>query len=631
MKKRIAVFANGWGNDYLQEVTAGAHEAAGPAGADLFVFVNFSIFSSKEININGSESNIFRLPDLKDFDGTILMANSFNLQEETDYVYQKVKAAGIPAVSLEYNYEGITTINTDNYTGMYELTRHVVKGHGAKHIVFIGGPAEHWESNVRLQAVRDVMQENGLELRNEDILYGDWAKELCKDLVRQWLSSHDALPDAFVCANDVTAIGACELLGDLGYRIPEDVIVTGYDCIKQGQICSPRIASVSHEWRDMGAKAVRILLDQIEGRACEDSVVMKTRFVPAESCGCRFSETIAGKRIGYLSREIDSLACDQHFRHFYLATKKTENAEDLHNSMNRLFSGECWMEGNNFMLCLDPEFYVIEDNDANLRTEGYSEKMDVACSIRNGVPTPRRSVKYSDALFLVSDDEPEPGIYIFTPVYNEEKSYGFAMLVRDMNIIADNYLYIWTRHMNQCLEQIRRNITIADLTRKLTKLSVTDVLTGVYNRAGCEKIAYPILKEWHQSGGTGAVMIADIDRMKTINDQFGHASGDLALRTVAAVLKQELPQDWIVSRFGGDEFFAGGKLTDGTDFTSLQESVMRALALEIRRRNISFHLSISIGFAKLSPENAFDLESALCNADKTMYTVKKGHHEEMGA
>ena len=94
MKKRIAVFANGWGNEYLQEVTAGAHQAAGPAGADLFVFVNFSIFSNKEININDSEANIFRLPDLKDFDGVILMANSFNTQEEADYVYRKVKQPG---------------------------------------------------------------------------------------------------------------------------------------------------------------------------------------------------------------------------------------------------------------------------------------------------------------------------------------------------------------------------------------------------------------------------------------------------------------------------------------------------------------------------------------------------------
>lgn len=626
MKKRVAVFANGWGTEYLREVVTGAYEVAKTAATDVFVFVSFSSYSGSE-NINSSESNIFWLPDLRDFDGVILLANSFNTQEELVSVHDMVMEAGIPSISLEYDYEGIRTINTDNYHGMHDLAEHVIREHDARHIVFIGGPREHMESNVRLQAVRDVVRENGLSLCEEDIMYGDWAKNLAQNLVGEWLDCHERLPDVFICANDVMAMGICDLLAERGYKVPKDVLVTGYDCTMQGQEYVPALASVDHEWRSMGVKALQILLDDMEGQRSEVSITMNARFVPGESCGCDFGHIAS--RTGNDSNMSDSLRWDMHFRHIYLAIRKAENADSLNESLTPLFCNECWMEGDNFMLCLDREFFNIEDNDENLRTHGYSDSMDVICALRNGSPMPHRIMNSREAMFCASSESPESGIYIFVPLYSEGRSYGFAMLTKNINVVEDNGLYIWTRHLNENLEQVRRNITIADLTRKLTKLSVTDVLTGVYNRAGCEKISYPMLEEWHSAGGIGVIMIADIDRMKTINDQYGHASGDLALRVVATVLKSQMPSDWIISRFGGDEFFIGGRLTEDMDLDALSDSVARKLAQEVERRQIAFHLSLSIGYAKLDPGQKLDLEERLRQADQLMYKVKNRHHMEI--
>ncbi|MCM1120549.1 MAG: GGDEF domain-containing protein [bacterium] len=628
MKRRVAVFANGWGTEYLREVVTGAFEVARDAATDIFVFVSFSSYSGQD-NINNSESNIFRLPDLRDYDGVILLSNSFNTQEELDTVYRTVMESGIPSVSLEYDYEGIRTINADNYNGMHDLVDHMIREHAARHIVFVGGPREHMESNTRLQAVRDAVRENGLSLCDEDIMYGDWAKNLAVSLVSDWLDRHEQLPDVFICANDIMAMGVCDLMAGRGYRVPEDVIVTGYDCTMQGQEYVPSLASVDHEWRGMGIKALQILLEDMAGRVSDASITMNARFVPGKSCGCDSNSPVIRAGRSYHAPMTDSLLWDAHFRHIYLAIRKAENADSLNQCLNALFQNECWMEGDNFMLCLEREFFNIEDGDGNLRTHGYSDSIDVICSLRDGTPMPHRIMKRGDAMFCASNENPEPGIYIFVPVYSEARSYGFAMLTKDIDVVEDNGLYIWTRHLSENLEQVRRNITIADLTRKLTKLSVTDVLTGVYNRAGCEKISYPMLEEWHGAGGTGAIMIADIDRMKTINDQYGHASGDLALRVVAMVLKSQLPSDWIVSRFGGDEFFVGGKLMEGMDMDALRESIGQKLAQEVERRQITFHLSLSIGYAVLEPDQKLDLEESLRQADRLMYTVKNRHHMEI--
>ena len=629
MKKRFAVFANGWGTEYLRKVVTGAYEVARNANADIFTFVDFSTFSEHPSSINNSEYNIFRLPDLQDFDGAIVLANSFNMQEEISFVHRIITESKIPAVSLEYELEGITTVQTDNYAGMYELTKHVVQEHGARHIVYVGGPREHSENNERLRAVQDVASENGFTIREEDILYGDWAKEMCRKLVVEWIGRHHDLPDAFICANDVMAAGLCDHLIKQGYKVPDDVIVTGYDCIKLGRDHVPPIASVSHEWGSMGARAVQILLDKMDGKDCENVVTLKTKFVPGGSCGCDYSSVKTAEINDYLISDIDGLACDSHFRHIYLETKKVENADDLHVSCNKVFRDGAWLLGDDFMLCLDQEFFNIEENDENLRIQGYSDNMDIICAISNDVPRPHQILDRKEAMFRVSNEDPKSHIFIFVPVYNEDRSYGFAMLSRDMNIVENNYLYIWTRHMNQCMEQIRRNITIADLTRRLTKLSVTDVLTGLYNRAGYEKIACPMLEKWHNAGGTGAIMIADIDRMKTINDQFGHASGDLALRTAAAVLKEHLPQDWVICRFGGDEFFAGGTLKGEMDLDVMRNAVSQGLSLEVEKRQISFGLSLSIGYAKLDPGGELDFENALRQADQSMYAIKKEHHRKI--
>jgi len=116
--------------------------------------------------------------------------------------------------------------------------------------------------------------------------------------------------------------------------------------------------------------------------------------------------------------------------------------------------------------------------------------------------------------------------------------------------------------------------------------------------------------------------------MKEINDVYGHLSGDLAIRTVASVLKSGLPEDWIVSRYGGDEFFVGGRLR-GTDIDleSLRSTLENRLAREVKKRKLEFPLTISIGNARMQPGDTMEMEHYLEMADEDMYYVKQAHHK----
>lgn len=631
-RKRVALFANCWASDYVSEVGRGICACAEKEDVDIFAFMNYSAHLSSVQEQRG-EFNIFLLPDLRDFDGVFLLTNTFNLKEERTSLHQEVRDAGIPTVTLEYELEGIDCLKFDNYPGMYELASHLIREHGVRKIVFIGGIEGHADSDMRLKAVTDAAAENQITIRDEDILYGSWDGAEAGRQLEFWLEKNGSLPDAVVCANDMMAVGVCDWLDGHGYRVPEDVKVTGYDCIDKAQKYKPVITSVNHEWADMGYRALQLLLAKIEGKEIPSKSVMKSRLVIGESCGCSREGRNANtqEELGRVvsNKMADGVETDRHFRHLYTSLRKVETLGEFHRSISALFANEHDMEGNTFMLCIRPDFFVVEDNYDRFRIPGYGDCMDAVCYLNGGVAEECRQIPTRKAIFWASERSGSRGDYLFVPVRSDDMHLGFAMLGRNFDIVSDLLLYIWTRHVDEYMEQVLSNIKIAELTRKLQELSVTDVLTGLYNRMGCEKKLYPFAEECQNRGEQIVVILADIDRMKTINDQYGHAQGDLALQIVARILKTELPRGFLAARFGGDEFFIVGECHEAISIEEISKHVTEQLAKEVWRRQIQFPLTVSIGGIRLEKGEPFQLMDCLQRVDEAMYRIKEIHHRKI--
>jgi diguanylate cyclase (GGDEF)-like protein len=108
-------------------------------------------------------------------------------------------------------------------------------------------------------------------------------------------------------------------------------------------------------------------------------------------------------------------------------------------------------------------------------------------------------------------------------------------------------------------ETLRISISAAikgsQLLSKIRELSVTDELTGLYNRRGFFQLALSRLNFLSRSADdTLLLLMFDLDGLKQINDTYGHSEGDTALKSFADILKQTLRQDDIIGRIGGDEF-----------------------------------------------------------------------------
>jgi diguanylate cyclase (GGDEF)-like protein/PAS domain S-box-containing protein len=171
---------------------------------------------------------------------------------------------------------------------------------------------------------------------------------------------------------------------------------------------------------------------------------------------------------------------------------------------------------------------------------------------------------------------------------------------------------------------ISKNITkLKEMEEKLRTLSFTDELTGLYNRRGFFALAEQQIKLANRDKKGRFLISADLDYLKTINDNLGHKAGDLALIETAITLKKSFRESDIIARIGGDEFVV---MVTETSVTSIEELISR-LKSNLDTRNTDakkdFELSLSIGTVQYSPAQPCSVDALLSSADKLMYEEKK--------
>ena len=156
--------------------------------------------------------------------------------------------------------------------------------------------------------------------------------------------------------------------------------------------------------------------------------------------------------------------------------------------------------------------------------------------------------------------------------------------------------------------------------RDLQTLALVDDLTGLQNRRAFTLFAEQELARARRYGRTPVVVFADLDGLKQINDQYGHAAGDAAIRLVAGALKSIFREADIVARWSGDEFVA--LMVEGSEEAAqLIESRLDAAIVAQTPADLPYVVTASVGATHLDP--ALPLRDAMERADAELYTQKK--------
>ena len=154
------------------------------------------------------------------------------------------------------------------------------------------------------------------------------------------------------------------------------------------------------------------------------------------------------------------------------------------------------------------------------------------------------------------------------------------------------------------------------MTAKLSEMIATDELTGVANR---RRLMEKLNEEGQRSGRTGrpfALLMVDLDRFKTVNDRYGHQTGDLVLRECAATLQSHVRATDLVARYGGEEFCVVMPETE------LEGAGVLAERLRVAVMGLPDPVpTVSIGIAVW--QEGFNVDRVLSDADKALYRAKE--------
>jgi len=173
----------------------------------------------------------------------------------------------------------------------------------------------------------------------------------------------------------------------------------------------------------------------------------------------------------------------------------------------------------------------------------------------------------------------------------------------------------------------QKNLELENANERLRSLSLTDELTGLNNRRGFTVLATGLLKFARRARHPLCLMYIDMDSLKSINNQFGHTEGDMALTHFAHILTETFRDSDVIARMGGDEYAV---LTiDATDDgittikTRLQSNVDAYNIVSVR----GYALSYSLGVIQVDLDSTLTVEALLTQADKAMYEHKQSKKE----
>lgn len=167
----------------------------------------------------------------------------------------------------------------------------------------------------------------------------------------------------------------------------------------------------------------------------------------------------------------------------------------------------------------------------------------------------------------------------------------------------------------------KKNAELERLYARVQKLSVTDPLTGLYNRRGFFKAGQHEMKRAERYGHPLSTIIFDLDHFKKVNDTYGHTVGDRVLEAVASRCKGALREVDIFGRYGGEEFAVLLPETTLDDAYGVAERLRHSAAEPIEAGEVTLTVTISLGVAASGKDTA-ELHDLLRRADRALYEAK---------
>ena len=481
-------------------------------------------------------------------------------------------------VSLAHEIPGIPSIICDAKKSLEALVNYLVKEQGCKKFGIMSVESESKEMNTRAEIIKDILKKNNVSSSNMVLWKSNFHYASAYGILNEYYTKkHNRFNfDAVIAMNDDLAFACMDFCTQrANLRIPQDVIVTGFDDMQRASFCTPSLTSVNQQVYYQGYKAALTLINQINGEEVPDVQTIEAKAILRESTA---KNKGSKKQFNYSE---------------YITTDTS--AEDAAN--NRFSVSEWFNKRQQVFQAAQMDAYIRDDLVVERVGERLTSKIsafgiqaaavvlyDQPAEFKKpfeyfNLPAKARLVScfdYSSGVQLKKftqtlEFNPNEGLLpegyinysgeglVAMALFRNSIQYGYILLRRG-NFDASVYDLIAkavSMQIDESFEysmKIKTKVTYTEGYKAVNEVTHFDYLTGLKNNKGFYELGDTSLKYAQAMGQTGLLLFFDIQDLNKINAQFGHAAGDEAIKTFADILRHHFRSNDIIARLDGDKF-----------------------------------------------------------------------------
>ncbi|MCR5557569.1 MAG: GGDEF domain-containing protein [Butyrivibrio sp.] len=576
---------------------------------DCFLFIYAMNSEIGIIDDSSAEVKVFDLIPYDRVDVVVIMNEKIKSRTASQSIIDSAHKANVPVVVVDGEFEDVSMVRYDYAEGFEKVVRHVIDDHKSKKPHFMAGHRNNVFSTERINVFKKVLADNNMSFDDSMVSYGDFWALPCRAATAELLK-RDELPDSIICANDIMAINVCDVLNEAGIRVPNDILVSGFDGIDEAFLSSPGITTAICDMKEL-AHDVMDTLDEVLSGSKKVIKWAKPLFIPNESCGCpkkdlHITATVSELNNLFYHHEDDVHAMQSIISKFMMGKEIRSSLRYLKENQAKyalvVVEKSCFDLENNF-------FYDDgKEGEKIVILDPYDENDDSYPYDPSGI------VPHLDK--IMETGQP----IIFNCLIYMDKCLGFVCYSYPRTMLID---YNQTPNLTNCFEMSVGGYVVTRyqnyLRDKLQEMYQNDALTGLYNRLAFINILSDILSKPDTVGKEITIIVMDLNGLKQINDNFGHLEGDKAIKAVADALRLSCPEEALCVRTGGDEMLA--LIFDGCDVEKIQKNIESIL--KERSKEVGFDVSASLGSTSTIYEEGMDINRLVAIADDQMYRMKR--------
>ena len=597
------------------------HKQAEAKGYKLIVFNScFDFFAGLEDEMCASQ--IYDFINFNIVDALVVVSSSFLDKSIYQKTVERALAANIPVILEDELYDGCITIKNEYDQVFKDMLHHVIEHHNVEDLFFMAGFEGNEQSERRFKLFKEVLQECNIPFTDDMMEYGDFWEYPAAQIINRLHKERKHMPRAIICANDTMGVEVCRKLKEFGYRVPEDVIVTGFDGSIAACFAEPSLTSCAIDWELFVELCLNIITKVFENKPVDNIYYNYYSIKYRASCGCRDKDNTDYEKIAkdyfYLSRDHGGNELYIYSTiMFLLNTLGTDDNNVFYSVISNI------MYENSYLAILPSCLAKVMNTNKQKIVDDRELIIFEAKEAQNKLPTNQKKINIYDMIPQKEIWANENSMYVISAVQVGKNICGyFEDKVDNIEIAA--------QRTNRVLSLINILIHMAssDLRQRYFKLNrsedaLVNPVSELYNLHGANYWYEDFVANPKNSKKLITVSVYRIYRYEFIFENYGIKDIEAVVCFVAEALKMANPYDCLIAQIADDSFAV---INYYDDYSSIGITIDRATAVFYniignynQTNSLDYNIDVSCGCVNPIEGPAQKLETLIKYATNEMY------------